>query len=152
MIATLFTWHLKKTLNIHKVVFLTAEKLVLYLCTDWCSEQDSTKHNIVLLSFPLHQSLNLNGFNLILLWSLILPQLRLLVLTTPAIMSPYLKVRTTIIINFDTNQSRFTSFSNSHHNQGISDKILWSFFLPFTTTTFCGKTPFNCQKKSTCLH
>ena len=58
-------------------------------------------------------------------------------------MSTYL--RKNIIINFDTNQSRFTSFLNSHHNQGISDKILWSFFLPFTT--FCGKTPFNCQKK-----
>ena len=43
-------------------------------------------------------------------------------------MTPYITYVQTII-NFDTNQSRFTSFSNSHHNQGISDKILWSFFF-----------------------
>ena len=128
--------------------------MVLHLCSDWCNKQDSTKHS--LLSFPLHQSLNLKRFNLILLWSLILPQLRLLVLTTPAIMSTsitYTYLSTNIIINFDTNQSRFTSFSNSHHNQGISDKILWSFFFYLLQLQHFVVKPLSIvKKKSTCLH
>ena len=67
-------------------------------------------------------------------------------------MTPYITYVQTII-NFDTNQSRFTSFSNSHHNQGISDKILWSFFFYLLQLQHFVVKPLSIvKKKSTCLH